>query len=876
MAAHRHRVDSNFGLKDELQVDIAAEYPRISTTDTMGDTVNPPPAPRKKELGEIKLRPIDGSAECKGEILAQNSKVNHIPPPEKDALPSDISNILARVISCKRDSTAGYTSMGCVSAVVDPYTASVLFKILHHEVTAQRNRLTAGDGESVILGDLMASTNFKLRDLVVILTKAVKHVQSDPIEKELDLQSGHPKIENYLNRATSGLYCAAALLVIYSALSKFDTNILAYTRKLENIFPEDVLSICIDITNYCLTYTTGGICNWDTPRSHGGGTQLRSEGILASAELESHVYKFFESLLIVLKTIKSLIEEDLLDEEKCGSTAFSCIFILTNVVPDSLGGSAIQACQYKSLEICSSVFSLKTKLRKNLIEELCLNIAKIYTSTKSVNRGSLVGGAGLDLITNFLLGLAQTCSSPSKKMLELASLISQKFNRIDTDEVDLADIEEIIAECDSRVEGVFQCVYVTLSYIFSKVSKNSQESEARTPEKKGGDTKKVFETEFPEEEYKEVFGKIIDTVLNLFTCLEWPAVDFFATAVCKILLPIIDDANKSVNFLLKHTAFQWFGEIAKKILSRYSGQGYFGDNNKSDQERYILNNALNYADVKQDSPDSKINVLWILQREALLEAKNKSSPQKLMAISWISVMGKILLSSPTKNPLLLNMICEFCTVINDTWDYNDRPASLDISVIPDSYLGILYFLDNNTKRRFIRDYATFYSSSTGFAKDVVLCKIFSALASEIAPIRCRALKILQEIYISNRELVNIETYESHLEKRVLDRSISVREAAVDFLGRIILDRTSNNLESAYLSLSKRVLDIGLSVRRKVLKVLKDIYLSEYKSIYLNPGPSSSLSRKTMLIDSARKILGRIKDSESVIKVRSYQDACVLG
>uniref|UniRef100_A0A8C4R600 Nipped-B-like protein n=1 Tax=Eptatretus burgeri TaxID=7764 RepID=A0A8C4R600_EPTBU len=61
--------------------------------------------------------------------------------------------------------------------------------------------------------------------------------------------------------------------------------------------------------------------------------------------------------------------------------------------------------------------------------------------------------------------------------------------------------------------------------------------------------------------------------------------------------------------------------------------------------------------------------------------------------------------------------------------------------------------------------------------------------------------------------------------RLLDNATSVREAAVDLLGRSVLSRPI--LTAQYLDmLLERILDTGISVRKRVIKILRDICLDQ--------------------------------------------------
>lgn len=62
-----------------------------------------------------------------------------------------------------------------------------------------------------------------------------------------------------------------------------------------------------------------------------------------------------------------------------------------------------------------------------------------------------------------------------------------------------------------------------------------------------------------------------------------------------------------------------------------------------------------------------------------------------------------------------------------------------------------------------------------------------------------------------------------INNRMQDMATSVREAAVDLIGRFILTRPEV-ANQYYKMLTERILDTGVSVRKRVIKILRDLCL----------------------------------------------------
>ena len=88
-------------------------------------------------------------------------------------------------------------------------------------------------------------------------------------------------------------------------------------------------------------------------------------------------------------------------------------------------------------------------------------------------------------------------------------------------------------------------------------------------------------------------------------------------------------------------------------------------------------------------------------------------------------------------------------------------------------------------------------------------------------------------------------------QKLLDAAISVREAAVDLVGKYIL--TDRNLVDQYYEMiAPRILDTGVSVRKRVIKILRDI--------------CAEFPEHPKIPDICIKMLRRVNDEENIQKL----------
>jgi len=88
-------------------------------------------------------------------------------------------------------------------------------------------------------------------------------------------------------------------------------------------------------------------------------------------------------------------------------------------------------------------------------------------------------------------------------------------------------------------------------------------------------------------------------------------------------------------------------------------------------------------------------------------------------------------------------------------------------------------------------------------------------------IRTKAMKCLTMIVEVDPGVLGLKEMQLGVSHSFLDHSTSVREAAVDLVGKFVLSRPEL-IDKYYDMLSARILDTGVSVRKRVIKIMKDI------------------------------------------------------
>ncbi|KAJ2720391.1 Sister chromatid cohesion protein 2 [Coemansia sp. Benny D115] len=134
--------------------------------------------------------------------------------------------------------------------------------------------------------------------------------------------------------------------------------------------------------------------------------------------------------------------------------------------------------------------------------------------------------------------------------------------------------------------------------------------------------------------------------------------------------------------------------------------------------------------------------------------------------------------------------------------------------------------------------------------DMLLTQVIMALSASQVTLRSKAMRALNLIASHRPSVLYQANVKYAINHRLQDSSPQVREAAIDLIGKHIAQNPELT-DQYYEFISVRVLDKGPSVRKRVLKILRDIYVS-----------SSDLSQ---LVDIGVRMLQRTGDDERSIR-----------
>ncbi|KAJ9564113.1 hypothetical protein OSB04_000079 [Centaurea solstitialis] len=140
------------------------------------------------------------------------------------------------------------------------------------------------------------------------------------------------------------------------------------------------------------------------------------------------------------------------------------------------------------------------------------------------------------------------------------------------------------------------------------------------------------------------------------------------------------------------------------------------------------------------------------------------------------------------------------------------------------------------------------SFSRGF--DKILEMLLRSLRENSPVIRAKALRAVSIIVEADPEVLGDKLVQTAVEGRFCDSAISVREAALELVGRYIASHPDVALRY-YGKVAERVKDTGVSVRKRAIRIIRDMCTSNANFLEFN--------------SACIEIISRISDEESSIQ-----------
>ncbi|XP_064901030.1 nipped-B-like protein isoform X4 [Columba livia] len=564
-------------------------------------------------------------------------------------------------------------------------------------------------------------------------------------------------------------------------------NIMTSPNMPKAVYIEDVIERVIQYTKFHLQNTLypqyDPVYRVDP---HGGGVlSSKARRAKCSTHKQRVIVMLYNKVCDIVSSLSELLEIQLLTDTTILQVSSMGItpFFVENV-------SELQLC---AIKLVTAVFSRYEKHRQLILEEIFTSLARLPTSKRSLR--------------NFRLNSSDTDGEPMYIQM-VTALVLQLIQCV----VHLPSTEKDSNSEEESNKKVDQDVLIT----------NSYETAMRTAQNFLSIFLKKCGSKQGEEDYRPLFENFIQDLLSTVNKPEWPAAELLLSLLGRLL--VHQFSNKSTEMALRVASLDYLGTVASRLrkdaVTSKMDQGSIARILKQvsggeDEIQQLQKALLDYLDENTETDASLVfsRKFYIAQwfrdttmetEKAIKSQKDEDSSEGTHHAKDVETTGQIMHRAESRKMFLRSIIktapSQFSTLKmnSDTVDYED--ACLIVR-----YLASM--------RPFAQSF------------DIYLTQILRVLGENAIAVRTKAMKCLSEVVAVDPSILARLDMQRGVHGRLMDNSTSVREAAVELLGRFVLCRPQL-AEQYYDMLIERILDTGISVRKRVIKILRDICIEQ--------------------------------------------------
>ncbi|CAF1290639.1 unnamed protein product, partial [Didymodactylos carnosus] len=537
------------------------------------------------------------------------------------------------------------------------------------------------------------------------------------------------------------------------------------------------------------------------------------------------------------------------------SFTVSCIFV-----------ENIMDLQQHSISILTQIFARYDKHRDSILDDLLLSLVRLPTSKKSIRCYYLNSGESIQMFTALIMHLIHSPVSSVKSFVQMttASLtIPPKQSS--------SSLKLVTQQADEITEEIRLLNTYTLA---QNLAFKFLTAFFRTCGMKQG-----------EDDYRTIFENFLHDLLITANKPEWPSCEILLSLLSRILMT--NFSNKTIAINIRLQSLDYLGSVAAQLRKDTIDPNYLNSKDTLSRLDEIVRKTLSSIEtdeeIAEDTNDPlRFNKGLVIYLNELSQSDRTSHFAKMFYIGqWLRDLT--LTTEKLTQSLTKSKSKQSTTNDNKEEDVNndddienehvktktlsveeeieikqiEKQAILKLLALP-STIGLISFQKQHIHLDIDYDDACllirYLTLNRPFLRtfDVYLKQIANIFQSEAGTnIRSKAMKCLCTVVEADPTILSRNDIKSCVQVGLTDKSISVREAAIDLIGRYIVGREQLVLQY-YDILCERSLDTGVSVRKRVVKIFRDICLHQPSFIKIP--------------DICSRLLRRIQDEESIRKL----------
>ncbi|KAF6733208.1 Nipped-B-like protein [Oryzias melastigma] len=556
-------------------------------------------------------------------------------------------------------------------------------------------------------------------------------------------------------------------------------NIMTSPRMPKAVYIEDVIERVLQFTKFHLQNTL--YPQYDPAYRldrHGGGSS-KSKKAKFSSHKQKVVVVLYNKVCDIISSISELLEIQLLTDTTILQVSSLGItpFFVENV-------SELQLC---AITLVTAVFSRYEKHRQLILEEIFNSLARLPTNKRGLR--------------NFRLN---SCDSDGEALYiqMVSALVLQLIQCV----VRLPSEKENEEEHKKKVD---KDAFIT----------NSYETAMRTGQNFLSVFLKKCGSKQGEDDYRPLFENFIHDLLSAVNKPEWPAAELLLSLLGRLL--VHQFSNKQTEMALRVASLDYLGTVASRLrkdavankMDQKDIDRIIRETPGSDEIQQLQKALLNFLDESSDTDPALAFArnFYIAQWyrdtttevEKALKSQNDDEDTKYHHLSKSDDSTEDIVQRAESRKKFLRKVIK-----TSPSNITSQRMNSDTVDYEDSCLIVRYLAS-------MRPFAQSF--------DIYLSQILRVLGESAIAVRTKAMKCLSEVVAVDPSILARVDMQRGVHCRLMDNSTSVREAAVELLGRFVLSRPEL-IEQYYDMLIERILDTGISVRKRVIKILRDICL----------------------------------------------------
>ncbi|CAH1242792.1 NIPBL [Branchiostoma lanceolatum] len=517
----------------------------------------------------------------------------------------------------------------------------------------------------------------------------------------------------------------------------------------------------------------------------------------------------------------------------------------------------VSELQLSALKLVMAVFSRYDKHRQLILEDIFASLAKLPSSKRNLRSYRLNSEDNIQMVTALVLSLIQCVVTLPEPEHEDSNRDPEKTKEDKKSQESKMDDDVLIA---SSYETAMRTAQNFLSIFLKKCTSKE------------------------DEDYRPLFENFVQDLLATVNKPEWPAAELLLSLLGRLLVHHF--SNRSTEMSLRVSSLDYLGMVAARLrkdavsseLDQDTLDAVMDEINSvsesesvqvekdeatspafadGDQTQTFQRAMLDYLAENSDTDPALhfARQFYIAQwyRDSTAQIERSMKGFKSKGAEDDSDEEEEEEDEDDCGVKKQNMVEPVSSA--DVMQAADMRKRFLLTMVQASHgpLGTLRTKHSNLSYENACLIARYLASQRPFSQsfDIYLQQILRVLSENAIAVRTRAMKCLTAVVAVDPGILARADMQKGVHGRFMDQSTSVREAALELVGKFVLLRTEL-IPQYYDMIIERILDTGISVRKRVIKILRDICLE--------------VPDFTKVTEMCVKMIRRVNDEEGIKKL----------